>query len=111
MPVPCPVIPLAPKKIMVIGAVLKEAGYRSTKNYISSIKRHHRLFGFDWNDQLDLAYTSFVAPTQRGVGPGKQSCPIPFDKMVDIDLNAKLVLDTFPIKPGWCCVLFHFLPA
>ena len=108
MPVPCPVIPLTPKKIMVIGAVLKEAGYRSTHKSIYSIQRHHILFGCDWNDQLDLPYTSFVASTQRGIGPGKQSCPIPFGKMVDIDLNAKLVLDTFLVKPGWCCVLFTF---
>ena len=43
MPLPCPAVPLTPRKIEVIGAVLKESHYISTKNYISAIKRHHRL--------------------------------------------------------------------
>ena len=105
---PCPVVPLTPRKIEVIGAILKGSHYRSTKNYISSIKRYHRLCGFDWHDQLDLAYSSFVASTQRGIGPGKQSSPLPFSKFGEADLNSVMSNDEYPVKPGWCSVLFTF---
>ena len=36
LPEPCPVIPLTPKNIKAVGAVLKAAHYRSTKNYINA---------------------------------------------------------------------------
>ena len=87
---------------------MKGGHYRSTKNYISSIKRYHRLCGFDWHDQLDLAYTSFVASTQRGIGPGKQSSPLPFSKFGSVDLNTEMANDEYPVKSGWCAVLFTF---
>ena len=70
IPEPCPVIPLTPSKIEVVGAVLKASHYRSTKHSLSATKRHHRANEYPWNGQLDLAYTSFVASTQRGVGLG-----------------------------------------
>ena len=66
------------------------------------------MHAFEWDDQLDLAYTSFVASTQRGIGPGKQSCPLPFHRFGDFDLNALLVTDGFPVVPGFCSVLFTF---
>ena len=108
MPLPCPAVPLTPRKIEVIGAVLKESHYSSTKNYISAIKRHHRLLGFEWSDQLDLAYSSFVASTQRGIGPGKQSSPLPFNKFAGADLNREVGRDDFPVQPGWASALFTF---
>ena len=107
-PEPSPVGPLTPKKVEVIGAILKISHYRSTKNYITAMKRHHRLQGYEWSDQLELAHSAFVQSTLRGIGPGKQSSPLPFAKLADVDLNAELVHDDFPVLPGCACVLFTY---
>ena len=37
----CEVLPLTPLKIATVGATLKEAGYRSTPNYMTAIKQEH----------------------------------------------------------------------
>ena len=37
---PCPVLPLMPMKLTVIGSIFKIGGHRSTKNYLSAIKKN-----------------------------------------------------------------------
>ena len=72
------------------------------------MKRHHRLQGYEWSDQLELAHSAFVQSTLRGIGPGKQSSPLPFAKLADVDLNTELVHDDFPVLPGCACVPFTY---
>ena len=80
LPDPCPMLPLTPVKVMIIGSVFKASGYRSTKNYMSAVKRQHIIANHDWTDQLVVAAQSFKASTERGIGPAKQSCPLPWEK-------------------------------
>lgn len=105
---PYSVLPLTPLKISVVGAILKASGYRATKNYLASIKRAHRLAGFAWDDQLDLAATSFTASTLRGLGPGRQSCPLPFEKLTSLPIDDLVQNPRFPVAPSFCIVLFTF---
>ena len=85
------VLPLSPQKIRVVGAVLKEADYRSTKNYMSAVKKTHVGTGFKWDEQLELAAANFNRSTTRGLGPVRQSEPLPYERVAACDLNTDLV--------------------
>ena len=108
LPDPCPMQPLSPVKIMTIGSIFKIAGYRSTKNYLSAVKRLHIIDGHSWSGQLAVAAQAFKASTERGIGPAKQSCPLPWAKMVATDLDEHLTEERFPLCPNYCVVLFVF---
>ena len=66
-------------KIHGVGALMKVSGYRSAKNYISLAKKRHIELGYDWNAQLDLAYSRFNTSTRRGMGPPRQSEPLNYE--------------------------------
>ena len=61
-----------------------------------------------WDEQLMVAAQSFKASTERGIGPGKQSWPLPWARMTAADLDEHLAADRFPLRPGLCVVLFVF---
>ena len=90
MPADTGVLPLTPFKIEIVGSCMKEGGYRSGKNYMTAIKRMHILNGHSWNEGLDQAAHDFNASTPRGMGPSRQSEPLPFDRVCAIDLDKKL---------------------
>ena len=77
---PCPSLPLMPVKLTVIGSIFKIGGSRSANQYLSAIKKKHIEAGFAWTDQLVVAAQAFKASTERGIGPGRQSCPLPWSK-------------------------------
>ena len=104
----CEPLPLTPTKITVIGAIMKEADYRSAKNYMSAMKADHIAGGHPWTDQLDLAASKFNISTTRGMGPGKQSEPLDFKKLVEVDINEVVSNPKYPVKPGFAVVLFSF---
>ena len=104
----CPALPLTPTKIVVVGSVFKGAGYRSTGNYLSAIKRSHIAHGHDWSPQLELAADMFKASTERGIGPGKQSCPLLWGKLTTADLRAPFAAERFPLRVDLCVVIWVF---
>ena len=105
-----PALPLTPRIITVIGAVMKAAGYRSTKNYMSAVKAVHIQRGHRWNEQLDLAAHNFNLSTTRGVGPVRQSEPLPFDRVAKKNLDEdKTVSDArYPRNPAAMFVIVVF---
>ena len=108
LPHDCPALPLTPTKIIVVGSVFKGAGYRSTGNYLSAIKRSHIAHGHDWSPQLELAADMFKASTERGIGPGKQSCPLPWGKLTTADLRTPFTAERFPLRVDLCVVIWVF---
>ena len=104
-----PVIPLTPLKIAAIGSILKEADYRSSKNYLTSIKNAHILEGHPWPHQLELAQTRYNLSTTRGMGPGRQSEPLSFEKLANVDANNSIKNPRYPIRAGSCAVIFILL--
>ena len=80
-----PAIPFSPLKLEVIGAVFKRSGSRICKNYIDAMKTEHTLAGHSWSVQLDMCYSRFNASTSRGMGPARQSEPLPYRRMAQLD--------------------------
>ena len=71
-----PLLPLTAQKVHAVGALLKVAGYRGTKNYINIARQHHAEESHPWTPALDLAIKRFVASTLRGIGPPRQREPL-----------------------------------
>ena len=71
----CTVLPLTPLKIATIGVALKEADYRSAKNYMTAMKAEHVMAGFAWTTQLEMAATRFNLSTTRGWAQGARVSP------------------------------------
>ena len=72
-------LPLTPKKIECVGAALKASGYRSAGNYMTAAKNEHLAEGYKWDARLDRAAALFNASCSRGLGPARQSEPLPFE--------------------------------
>ena len=105
---PCPVLPLTQAKIEALGASLKVGGYRSAGNYLSQAKEHHIAAGFAWSDQLSLAARQFTTSTQRGMGPGRQSEPLPFGRLTSRPWPSEPLVVGGPLGSGNLAVLFTF---
>ena len=84
-----PVLPLTPHTIAVVLAQLKEGGYRSVGDYISTAKGK-RLEQYEWSSRLARARAIYVRSALRGIGPAKQCEEVPFDDMIK---GAKAVAD------------------
>ena len=50
---PQPIIPLTPLRIHVVGTMMKEGGYRSSKNYMDSVTAVHEEAGHPWGPELE----------------------------------------------------------
>ena len=68
---PCPMLPLTPVKVAALGSTCKKAGYRSTKNYLSAVKKLHITANFSWAEQLTVARRLSVA---LGRGSSRARC-------------------------------------
>ena len=99
---------MTPLKIATVGAILKEADYRSTPNYMTAIKQEHVMAGHAWTTQLELAAWQFNTSTSRGIGPGKQSEPLSFQKLAAADLGASVKNPKYPVKVEYAVVIFTF---
>mgnify|MGYP000500449857 CR=1 FL=1 len=77
-------------------------------NYLHIAKVHHASSGSGWPDELALAGTRFLASTTRGMVPSRQSEPLPFKKLADLDLSSRLHNPRYPVAPSCCVVLFTF---
>ena len=79
------VLPLNPVKVMVVGSSLKKAGYRGPNKYITAMKQVHISEGHSWDPQLAQAQHRYNISTTRGLGPTRQSEPLPFDKVFELN--------------------------
>ena len=75
------VFPLTPVRIYAVAALFKAGRYRTMPNYMSRAKEEHISLGYDWDEHLTLAATKAVASTQRGIGPARQSGPLPLQEV------------------------------
>ena len=76
------VLPLDAVNIKVIGSSLKAGGYRGAQKYMSAIKQLRVSQGFAWSDLLELSARRFNMSTSRGIGPARQSEPLPLNKVI-----------------------------
>ena len=108
MPQSIDALPLTPRIITVIGAVMKAAGYRSTKNYMTAIKKLHISRGHRWDEQLAMSAHYFNLSTTRGIGPVRQSEPLSVERVSAIDIDEKLPDQSFPFCAGAMFILTVF---
>ena len=94
-----PAFPLTPDHIEAVGCVLKGSDYRSTYNYLNAAKRHHQRLGFQWDDRLELAGREFTMSTQRGLGPARQSEPLAFERLVNMEMGQEPLNVGGPRRP------------
>ena len=65
--------------------------------------------GFTWSDGLVRAARRFEASITRGIGPGRQSEPLDFDRLARMDLPVEAPLKNGPVGVPQVVVLFtHF---
>ena len=107
----CDPLPLSPDKIHIIGALLKEGGYRSGKNFMSAAKVRHVDAGGGWGEALALAARRFYLSTRRGIGPPRQSEPLPHRKIIALNLPEDAITKRGPINPRALHVLATFFLA
>ena len=100
--------PLTADHIEAVGTMLKAADYRSSYNYLNAAKRNHIALGYKWDDQLELAARAFSMSTQRGLGPGRQSEPLPYQRLVQHKFEDTPLNVGGPVGPKNALVLFTF---
>ena len=71
------VFPLTPVRIYAVASLFKAGRYRTTPNYLCRAKEEHISLGYDWDEHLAMAASKAIASTQRGIGPARQSEPLP----------------------------------
>ena len=72
------------------------------------MKKNHIEARFPWTDQLMVAAQAFKASTERGIGPGRQSCPLPWSKLTALDLDGHFTDPKYPLRLNVCVVIFVF---
>mgnify|MGYP002281116694 CR=1 FL=1 len=87
---------------------MKEADYRSAYNYLNAAKRYHVKLGHKWNDSLDMAAREYSLSTRRGLGPCRQSEPLPFEKLMEKDFGKDPIVDGGPVGPGNALTMFTY---
>ena len=102
LPQDCEALPLTPVRITIVGAILKEADYRSARNYMSAIKGDHIIARHRRAEQLEQSASRFNTSTTRGMGPTRQREPLSVGKLVALDANRVINNPKYPIKAGWC---------
>ena len=65
--------PLTPDKVVRSAGLFIQGGYRSGRNYLSSLKREHIMRGHDISAQLALALTDSARAVSRDLGPAQQA--------------------------------------
>ena len=68
--------PLTVFSLHVVGAMLKQGGYRSVANYYSRAKEEHIARGHPWSELLQMTVRKATSSITRGIGPACQSSPL-----------------------------------
>ena len=100
-----PVLPLTPTKIHIIGALLKLGGYRSAKNYINVLKTRHVEEHGTWGADLALAHRRFTMSCERGMGPPRQSEPLNYEAILELDLKMDALVNKGPVNTKGMAVM------
>ena len=64
--------------------MLKQGGYRSAGNYFARAVEEHIRHGHDWTPALAQARKEAVRAITRGMGPPRQSAPLPLESLMGI---------------------------
>ena len=72
-----PVLPLTPAGVIPVAALFKAGDYRSYANYLASLKSFHLDFEHPWTEHLEHVGRWTTRSVLRGIGPARQSQPIP----------------------------------
>ena len=81
-------VPFAPVSVQTVelaGALLMEGNYKSSRAYLSVIKRLHIMHGARWTDGLALASSDCRKACERGMGPPEHADPLPLEALLEID--------------------------
>ena len=62
------------------GALLKRGGYRSAKQYLYSLKKHHVSEGGSWDARMASWFRDVKRSCERGLGGAKQADSLPLNK-------------------------------
>ena len=103
-----PVLPLTPRKIACIGSMFKAGRYRSFGNYLSAAKNRHISNGFRWTEQHVLEASAACRSVPRGLGPAKQSLPLPLLQVHMLRLSSAPLTPSGPTGPGRMIVIGYF---
>ena len=78
---------------------------------MSAIKQVHVAQGFAWSELLELSARRFNMTTSRGIGPAGQSEPLPFSKVVTINLRSLITDEDMPANGSAVACLLPFSAA
>ena len=84
---------------------MKEYGYRSFGNYVSSMKQLHIKAGFQWSALHELEAKQGARSVTRGQGPPRQSAPLDVDAFAKLDLGMVPLAAGGPVNPGGMALL------
>ncbi|CAE7632238.1 DD3-3 [Symbiodinium sp. CCMP2592] len=85
-----PPLPITVDLIDKIGALFKQARYRSAAQYYSVAKSEHRAQGFEWSPSLDHAVAQAVRSITRGMGPSAAKLDFPLEscsRSLELDIE------------------------
>lgn len=89
---------------------MKFANYRSFDNYASRAKRAHIEAGGVWTQDLELEVKDASRSVNRGIGPPRQSAPLPMDKLIRVGSDTAVHCDHGPIDPVRAItIMCHFV--
>ena len=94
-----PVLPITTKKLIPIGALFKAGDFRSFPNYLTSIKSYHLDEGHSWGEVLAHTTTWVSRSVSRGIGPPRQSAPLPMTKVIALSRGYQPVVEDGPCNP------------
>ena len=69
--------PLTPFALKMLAGTLREAGYKSTSQYLVEAKLAHVESGHPWTSLLDRHFKLCMAAAKRGQGPRKKAAEVP----------------------------------
>ena len=74
--------PLTVDALRGVGSMFKQWGYRSAGNYFARAVEEHVRHGYDWTPALAQARKEAVRAIARGMGPPRQSSPLPLESLM-----------------------------
>ncbi|CAE7040700.1 ftsH [Symbiodinium sp. CCMP2592] len=89
-----PPLPITVDLIDKIGALFKQARYRSAAQYYSVAKSEHRAQGYEWSPSLDHAVAQAVRSITRGMGPSAAKLDFPLEscsRSLELDIERAYV--------------------
>ena len=94
-----PVFPLTPDNIVLVAALFKAGDYRSYANYLSDMKGYHLDHGHAWTENLIHVGRWTTRSVLRGIGPARQSQPIPLPLVMSLQSQLDPLVANGPTHP------------